>query len=575
MVEDPCSGARNGGAASEIRALRRVAFGCACRPGRGARGPARSSRHGGRRPRFRRVPRGRGGRWQDHAARRRCGRRTEVGTRCRRPASRRRRGGAVARARGPLRSADAPAGPRRRPAGGPAGGAGLDARPVRPRAGRSIPHRRGHCCLCCRCTPGAARSWLSSTTCNGSIATRVPRSPSPRAGSAMTGSSCCSLGGQRCTAMNRLISPPSPGFRSRAVAIQDGVRLLDGTRRTGGRWRVGWTVADGNPLALLESARSLTPEQRRGICAAARRRCGSSAPADRPCSWTRCTTLSPAGAVGGHAGGRVVRRRGGDRSGGPSTLAGIDPDSRRPAEAGAGRHSSRPTPDHALRFRHPLVRNAVLADAGDERGPPACASWRSRSCDGRRTVGRGCGTAPRASVGPTTRSGESCYGLADSRAKPLPGTDPRPRCCAERAAALMSAPGRSSTRSPAAIEDAVLSGDVDAGAPAGRARDRIRAGGRCRRRRMRGHSSAPASSKRSRDLCPDAVDLLNRAVELGSGSRPDPGAVRAAPGPLPVGVGDGHAQPPRTPSRNSRIGRTPSRTMLVSYSCARRAGIRR
>ena len=287
------------------------------------------------------------------------------------------------------------------------------------------------------------------------------------------------------------------------LSIQDGVRLLDGTVAPAVAGELA-TRGGGNPLALLESARSLTPEQRRG-----------SAPLPTPLRVGHrlsavfidaVQTLSPAArwtvtvaAASFDVEATTIRRA--------VASTGTDPDSGVREAEGAGIVTAYAG---QIRFRHPLVRNAVLHAATSE--------------DRRRAhVALAAATAARpsvrlrhraeASVGPDDALGRELLRLADSeRSRSGYGSA---SILAERAAALMSAPEASLDAIAAAVEDAVLSGDVV------RVRTLAqRIGSEPVEISPQAHARALLCSGELEEVTgsvPDSVDLLNRAVELGTG----------------------------------------------------------
>ncbi len=261
---------------------------------------------------------------------------------------------------------------------------------------------------------------------------------------------------------------------------------------------------DGNPLALLESARSLTPEQRRG---------SAPLPAALPVS-ARLTGTFVDAVTGLSPPARwAVTLAAASLDAEPAPIlraldaAGIEPTA---ALAEAERAGVLRLSDHALQFRHPLVRNAVWLEVGPaerRRAHLALADVLTHR-PAARLRHRAEGAA-----GFDDALGQELLGLADQERRSAGYAAASALC--ERASALLSAPGPSLDALAAAIDDAALSGDVT------------------RVRRLvaqvidqpvdvspQAHARALLSAGALEQFAGnvrDAADMLTRAAELGSG----------------------------------------------------------
>ena len=228
---------------------------------------------------------------------------------------------------------------------------GRPAGPVPRRPRRAEPARRGR--------RGASRSSASSTTRSGSTGSRRRRSPSSRGACwpSASRSSSRSREPERRPSSAGCRSCASHGLRRRRRPGAAG--LGDRPGRSTSRCATGSSPRRrGNPLALLELPRGLTPARARGRL----RRCSSATPLAEPdrggLPAHGCSRSPPNPAAAAGRGGRAGRRR--------RRCCGA-----RPSGSGIARRTRPHAAEAAgllelgarVRFRHPLVRSAVYRSA--------------------------------------------------------------------------------------------------------------------------------------------------------------------------------------------------------------------
>ncbi len=206
---------------------------------------------------------------------------------------------------------------------------------------------------------------------------------------------------------------------------------------------------DGNPLALLESARSLTPEQRRG---------SAPLPAALPVS-ARLTGAFVDAVTGLSPPARwAVTLAAASLDAEPAPIlralesAGIEPTA---ALAEAERAGVLRLSDGALQFRHPLVRNAVWLEVGPAERRRAHAALADALLHHPASRLR---HRAEAASGYDDALGRELLMLAD--AERVRSGHASASALAERASSLMSVPGSSLDALATAAEDALLCGDA-------------------------------------------------------------------------------------------------------------------
>lgn len=333
----------------------------------------------------------------------------------------------------------------------------------------------------------------------------------------------------------------------------DAGRLLEGSVATP---LVGPLVSrtGGNPLALLELARSLTPAQRRG---------SSPLPAALPVGARlseafagSIADLSPAARRAATLAAASL-----DAEAGPLFRA-LDAEGIDTAAALAEAESSGvlAVDDNSVQFRHPLLRNAAWqAATAAER----CAAHASLAVVFEHRPGPRLRHLAEARSGPDDALGTALLTLADAeRAR---SGYAAASAIAERASSLLSRPGPSVDALAVATEDAALSGDV------GRVRqlvERIVAQpvDVSRQAHARGLLCAGTLEENAGSV-PRAAQLLSAAAELGTGAVRARALFELLQAHYRLGSAQGMAEAAAAIELHANT-RDPEQAMLVAYSAA-------